>query len=153
MTTHNLIIRRGEQDDADVLARFNIAMAWETERTQLDPETVAQGVRAALADPKHGFYVVAVRDQEIVGSLLVTFEWSDWRNGLFWWIQSVYVAPTSRRQGVFKRLYEHVRVQAVSDPAVCGLRLYAEQANHNAHKTYTRLGMKKTGYEVFEHLL
>lgn len=153
MTTDNLIIRRGEPDDADLLARFNIAMAWETERTQLDAETVARGVRAVLDDPKHGFYVVAARGEEVVGSLLVTFEWSDWRNGLFWWIQSVYVAPTSRRQGVFRRLYEHVKVQAAADPHVRGLRLYAEQANHNAHKTYTRLGMSKTGYEIFEELL
>jgi GNAT superfamily N-acetyltransferase len=151
--TANLQVRKAEHRDANTLAQFNIAMAWETERTCLEPGTVTAGVRAVLDDPQRGFYLVATRDHEVVGSLLVTFEWSDWRNRRFWWIQSVYVAPTSRRQGVFRRLYDAVKTEADADAHVCGLRLYAERANHNAHKTYTRLGMNKTGYEVFEQLL
>ncbi len=146
-------IRGAEPNDADTVAEFNIAMAWETERKHLDPATVAQGVRAVLAEASHGFYVVAVVADEVVGSLLVTYEWSDWRCGQFWWIQSVYVKPERRRLGIFKELHRFVREQASQRPDVCGLRLYVEQANHIAQKTYAQLGMEETPYHVYEEPL
>ncbi len=146
-------IRAAEANDADTLAEFNIAMAWETEHKRLDPAAVARGVRAVLADPSHGFYIVAVVAGKMAGSLLITYEWSDWRCGQFWWIQSVYVRPERRRLGVFKDLYGFAREQATQRPDVCGLRLYVEQANHIAQETYTRTGLEKTPYHVYEELL
>ena len=148
----DISIRLGEMKDADVLARANIAMAWETEHKRLDPATVARGVRTVLGNPQHGFYVVAIKDGQIAGSLLVTFEWSDWRAGLFWWIQSVYVKPPLRRGGVFKRLYEFVEALAAQRPEVCGIRLYVEQSNHTAKQTYASAGMQETGYRIYEKL-
>lgn len=148
-----VMIRDAEPNDADTLAEFNIAMAWETERKRLDRPTVAQGVRTVLAEASHGFYVVAIVAGEAAGSLLVTYEWSDWRCGQFWWIQSVYVKPEHRRLGIFKELYAFVRKQAMQRPDVCGLRLYVEQANHIAQKTYAQLGMEETPYHVYEELL
>lgn len=150
---NDLVIRTGESQDADTLARFNSAMAWETERKKLDPKTVAQGVRAVLDHPEHGFYVVAASSADVVSSLLVTFEWSDWRCGQFWWIQSVYVAPETRRAGVFRQLYEFVNAKASKEPDVCGIRLYVEQSNQTAQNVYTALGMQATAYHIYETIL
>ena len=100
----------------------------------------------------HGFYVIASSGDEIAGSLLVTFEWSDWRSGLIWWIQSLYVQPPFRRHGVFKRLYQFVRTQASQMPDVCGIRLYVEQSNHVAQKAYAGIGMDRTHYRIYEDL-
>ncbi len=151
--THKVTIRRARPDDADALAAFNIAMAQETEHKHLDPATVARGGRAVLANADYGFYVVAVVAGEIVGSLLVTYEWSDWRCGLFWWVQSVYVRPESRRHGIFRQLYASVQGEASRTPDVCGLRLYVEDANHAAHQVYATIGMQRTPYHLYEQLL
>jgi ribosomal protein S18 acetylase RimI-like enzyme len=147
-----MIFRFAAQDDAAVLAEFNAAMALETEGKELLPEVIGTGVRSLLGRPGSGFYVVAEDTGQVVGSLLVTKEWSDWRNGDFWWIQSVYVRPAWRRQGVYKRLYRHVQELAAKDPAVCGFRLYVERENKQAQRTYRALGMKETRYLVFEEL-
>ena len=151
--TDKLLIRTGQAADADVLAQFNIAMALETEGKHLDPTVVIEGVRTVIENPDHGFYVVAVKNNEVAASLLVTFEWSDWRAGQFWWIQSVYVRPACRRQGLLRRLYAHVKAQAERQQRVCGLRLYAEQSNHTAQQAYRALGMEATAYRVFEEML
>ena len=125
-------------------------MALEAEHKRLDPATVARGVRAVLDDPAHGRYFVAERDSRPVGQLMITYEWSDWRNGNFWWIQSVYVDPPARRSGVFRALYAHVERLAKDDPAVCGIRLYVERENHRAQLTYRHCGMEDAGYVVME---
>ena len=145
-------IRLAKPQDAEVLIQFNSAMALETEGKELLPEVIGAGVRSLLRKGDFGFYVVAEEDGRVVGSLLVTKEWSDWRNGDFWWIQSVYVRPESRRQGIYKRLYAHVQQLASGDPGVCGFRLYVERENRNAQATYGALGMKETRYLVFEEL-
>jgi ribosomal protein S18 acetylase RimI-like enzyme len=147
-----MIVRLGDADDARVLAEFNAAMALETEGKALLPEVIGAGVRALLANPAAGFYVVAEEAGRMVGSLLVTKEWSDWRNGDFWWIQSVYVLEKFRRQGVYRRLYRHVQALAAKDPRVCGFRLYVERDNARAKAVYGALGMKETRYLVYEEL-
>jgi ribosomal protein S18 acetylase RimI-like enzyme len=147
-----LLVRLAMPADAQVLSEFNAAMALETEQKELLRDVIGAGVRALLGNPAAGFYVVAEKDDRVAGSLMITKEWSDWRNGAFWWIQSVYVRPECRRQGVYKRLYRHVQELAASDPAVCGFRLYVERENARAQATYNALGMKKTGYLVFEEL-
>jgi GNAT superfamily N-acetyltransferase len=149
---NEISIRIGEMEDADVLAQANIAMAWETEQKHLDPATIAQGVRVAINDPQYGFYVIATKDGQIAGSLLITFEWSDWRSGLIWWIQSVYVQPSFRRCGVFKKLYQFVEAQATRRPDVCGIRLYVEQSNHIAKHAYADAGMQETTYRIYEKM-
>jgi ribosomal protein S18 acetylase RimI-like enzyme len=145
-------IRLATPEDAGVLVEFNAAMALETEGKELLPEVIGAGVRSLLQKSDSGFYVVAEHERRVVGSLLVTREWSDWRNGEFWWIQSVYVRPEFRRQGVYKRLYQHIQQLASQAPGVCGFRLYVERENSQAQKTYRALGMKETRYLVFEEL-
>jgi ribosomal protein S18 acetylase RimI-like enzyme len=145
-----LTLRRAALADAARIVEFNQRLAQETEGLALDGSVLAAGVAAALADPLRGLYFVAEEQGRIVGQLLITTEWSDWRNGWLWWIQSVYVHPDARRQGVFRALYEHVHAQAQADPSVVGLRLYVEQENHAAQETYQRLGMERTGYLVLE---
>ena len=129
-------------------------MAWETEKRKLDPERVGQGVAALLNDPAKGTYFLAEVEHGgrhvIAGQLLITYEWSDWRNGNFWWIQSVYVIQKFRAHGIFTALFGYVRDLASKRDDVCGLRLYVEGQNKRAQRTYERLGMKRTSYEVFE---
>jgi len=144
-------IRLATLADAQVLVEFNCAMAAETESKNLLPEVIGAGVHSLLGNPAAGFYLLAEHDSA-VGSLMITKEWSDWRNGTFWWIQSVYVRPEFRRQGVYKNLYRHVQQLASKDPAVCGFRLYVERENERAQATYGALGMKQTHYLVFEEL-
>jgi ribosomal protein S18 acetylase RimI-like enzyme len=144
-------IRLATAADAGVLIEFNAAMALETEGKELLPDVIGAGVHSLLANPAAGFYVVAEQDG-LIGSLMITKEWSDWRNGTFWWIQSVYVRPQSRRQGVYRKLYRHVQELAANDPKVCGFRLYVERDNSRAQATYSALGMKQTHYLVFEEL-
>jgi GNAT superfamily N-acetyltransferase len=143
-------IRPARISDAPVLADFNARMAWETERRRLNRARVTRGVRALLNDPARGIYFVAEQDGQIAGQLLITFEWSDWRNGNFWWIQSVYVAPPFRERGVFRALYDHVHRLARRRRDVCGLRLYVDADNTRAQRTYRRLGMKPSHYRFFE---
>lgn len=145
-------IRLAASGDAQVLVEFNTAMALETEGKELLPEVIGAGVRALLANPAAGFYVLAELGERVAGSLMITKEWSDWRNGTFWWIQSVYVRPEFRRQGVYRNLYRHVQQAAAKDAAVCGFRLYVERENSHAQATYRSLGMKETHYNVFEAL-
>jgi ribosomal protein S18 acetylase RimI-like enzyme len=144
-------IRLATPADAGVLIEFNAAMALETEGKELLPQVIDAGVRSLLGNPAGCFYVLAEKDS-VVGSLMITKEWSDWRNGTFWWIQSVYVRPELRRQGVYRLLYRHVQELAADDPAVCGFRLYVERENGRAQATYHALGMKETRYLVLEEL-
>jgi len=146
----NVTVRSAEARDLDFIARGNAAMALETEHRSLDELTVRGGVQAAFADAARGRYFVAELDGRVVGQLMITYEWSDWRNGAFWWIQSVYVLPEARRHGVFRALYAHVAGLAQSTPEVCGLRLYVEFDNDRAQATYRRCGMVDAGYRVME---
>ena len=145
-----LVIREARDEDASTLAELNLAMADETENLKLDPARLLDGVRAVLGDPSKGFYLVAEREGRVVGSLLVTSEWSDWRNGVFWWIQSVYVPPDQRRRGVFSALYRETLERARRDSNVCGVRLYVERENTLAQSVYEGLGMKSTAYSLME---
>jgi len=149
-----LSIREARMDDAALLAQWAIVMAWETEHKALDVETVARGVRAVFEQPARGRYFIAERvvDGRVasVGTLMLTHEWSDWRCGDWWWIQSVYVDPAHRRSGVYRVLYEHVHALARAAPDVCGLRLYVECENANAQRTYESLGMIDAGYAMYE---
>lgn len=142
-------LRRAVVSDASVIAEFNIAKALETEAKVLDPAIVQAGVLAVFAEERRGFYWVAERDGQVAASLMITYEWSDWRNADFWWIQSVYVRPQARRQGVFAALYRDIEHQARSAGA-CGLRLYVEVDNRNAINTYVSLGMSDAHYRVME---
>ena len=146
-----IAFRRAQPEDAQVLVDFNQAMAYETETKELAPEVVRPGVDGLFAQPEFGFYVIAESGGTPVGSLMITYEWSDWRNGLFWWIQSVYVAPDWRRRGVYRGLYEYVKELAAAE-GVCGFRLYVEKQNHAAQRTYQNLGMTETQYLMFESL-
>jgi ribosomal protein S18 acetylase RimI-like enzyme len=146
----NLTIRPATASDADFLANGNAAMALETEHKRLDPSVVGAGVRAALADSSKGRYFVAEVNGVRVGQLMFTYEWSDWRNGTFWWIQSVYVLPAARRGGVFRGLFRHVEQLAAQDPSVCGIRLYVERENIRAQATYRHCGLQDAGYAVME---
>lgn len=146
------LIRLGEKSDAQRICDFNVAMAWETEKTKLDPKVTLAGVNGLLENPEHGFYVVAERQGDVVASLMVTTEWSDWRNAFFWWIQSVYVAPDFRRQGLYSAMYRFVKTKAANRPDVCGFRLYVEVDNHIAQKTYKARGMVELHYKMYEEL-
>jgi ribosomal protein S18 acetylase RimI-like enzyme len=148
-----ITIRRGEPRDAVAIAEFNRRMAWETEHKHLDPEVLARGVGRVFADPAKGFYLVAESAGEVVGQLMVTYEWSDWRDGWFWWVQSVYVRGDYRRQGVFKALHADMMARARSAGDVAGVRLYVERDNTRAQATYQGLGMGDAGYLVWEVML
>jgi ribosomal protein S18 acetylase RimI-like enzyme len=143
-------IRVAEQSDLASLVNFNQLMAWETEQKKLDESTLSSGVAALIADDKKGFYLVAQHNAQVVGSLMVTTEWSDWRNGVFWWIQSVYISPDYRRRGVYAKLYAQVKTLAEQQHDVCGFRLYVEKENIIAQKTYESLGMQQSHYLMYE---
>jgi len=143
-------IRLAKPSDAPSIIEFNLAMAMETEEKQLDRAILERGVQAVLDNPAHGFYVVAESDDCIMGSLLVTPEWSDWRNGLFWWIQSLYVLPQWRRRGVFRALYTFVTEQAAANSDVRGVRLYVEKNNAIARTCYETMGMRESIYTLYE---
>ena len=143
-------IRIGEERDAPAIADFNIAMAKETEGKELDPQRVASGVRRLIANPQFGFYLVAKERDRVVGCLMITMEWSDWRDGFFWWVQSVYVHERYRRQGIYRKLYEYAKSLAVKRGSVCGTRLYVERENISARRTYENLGMLETRYKLYE---
>lgn len=145
-----LRVRPAYPRELATLVEFNRAMALETEGRALDPVRLRAGVEAVFTEPSRGTYYVALRGEEPLGGLLVTSEWSDWRNGTFWWIQSVYVVPSARRQGVFRQLYQHVLGRARANPEVCGLRLYVDHANQAAQEVYRELGMHAARYRFFE---
>lgn len=146
----DISVRAAIADDVQLIADWNRAMALETEAKILDPATIEAGVQAAFKNPTYGFYLVADVDSQPAGCLMVTREWSDWRNGEFLWVQSVYVAPEYRRMGVYRALYQHLKTSAA--PNVCGFRLYVEHNNESAQSTYRELGMDATHYQLFEEL-
>ena len=148
----SLKIRRATKRDAEHLVAFNRAMALETEGKDLWPRVIAAGVRNLLRRPDSGFYSVAELGGEVIAAVMVTKEWSDWRNGDFWWIQSVYVRPEYRRRGVYRQMYAYLRKRAIASQAVVGFRLYVEQNNRRAQSTYRASGMERTHYLVYEHL-
>ena len=150
----SFVIRDASSYDQAVVAEFNRRLAEETEGKRLDPEVLNRGVARALADPDRLRYWVVEQagDRKIVAQTAVSREWSDWRNGWIWWLQSVYVVAEHRGRGLFRSLYQHVRNQASADPDVIGVRLYVEEGNHRAQQTYQALGFKPGGYAVFEDL-
>ena len=143
-------IRRAELQDAEVITRFNIDLAAETEDLHLDPACVSAGVRALLKDPGKGVYFVSEQEGMVIGQVMITYEWSDWRNANLWWLQSVYVRRDFRGRGVFAGLFRHLRQLAETTPEVCGIRLYMHDANQRARSAYEKLGMTQTHYLVFE---
>ena len=150
MTGSSIRFRSGEPRDVGAIVDFQVAMALETEGFELDRAICRLGVEQVFRDPSLGCYYVAESGLEVVGSLMITYEWSDWRNGIVWWIQSVYVVRALRRRGVYAGLYEHVKRLADADRGVRGIRLYVDRRNEPAQEVYTRLGMNGEHYQVFE---
>jgi GNAT superfamily N-acetyltransferase len=144
-----ITIRRATPEDASVIIDFQQKMAWETEEMTLYPETITKGVNEVFTNQSYGQYWVAEDNGNVVASLLITFEWSDWRNTKVWWFQSVYVQPSYRRTGVFRSMYSHIKIEAEKQ-GVAGLRLYVETNNSKAQKTYEALGMKSEHYKMYE---
>ena len=142
--------RGATRHDAARIIEFQQAMARETEELELDLPTVTRGVNGVFDDPSRGRYFVAERDGDVIASLMITPEWSDWRDGMVWWIQSVYVVPDCRRQRVYAGLYEYVKSLVANDDAVKGIRLYVDRRNERAQRVYERLGMNGEHYKVFE---
>lgn len=148
----NLKIRRAEKNDIEIIAEFNRSMAFETERVKLDKQTAGRGVQRLFQRPELGCYIVAERADRVVASLMITYEWSDWRDGVVWWIQSVYVLPNHRRQGIYRCLYAFVKTLALQTPDVRGIRLYVNKGNEIAQSTYRSLDMKETAYKLYEEM-
>lgn len=148
-----LTIRDATATDVDVIVDYNVRLAAESEGKSLNAATLRRGVAALLADAAHGRYFLACRGPRVVGQVMITYEWSDWRNGRIWWIQSVYVPPEDRRGGVFRALFQHIRGLAESTPGIVGLRLYVEENNTLAHAVYRDLGMIDAGYFVLQRML
>ena len=146
----NIVIRKATLQDTDRLAKWAQAMALETEEKILPDEKIIPGVIAGLSDDQTARYFVAEIEGISVGTLMITTEWSDWRNGLWLWIQSVYVHPEYRRKGVYRALYAHIQAMAKQRPNICGIRLYVEKENQKAQLTYKNLGMQDAHYLVFE---
>jgi len=145
-----MTVRNAIQEDAATIVDFQIKMALETEDLTLDVAVVKEGVAAVFLDPSKGRYFVAEEKGAIVASLMITYEWSDWRNGLVWWIQSVYVTSEFRMKGVFAQMYHYIKKQVETSPDVRGLRLYVDKRNVVAQKVYTKLGMNGAHYDTFE---
>ncbi|MGQ0695587.1 MAG: GNAT family N-acetyltransferase, partial [Nitrospiraceae bacterium] len=149
-----IIVRLARREDVDSIVAFSAAMALETEGRQLDRARLREGTLSLLTAPERGFFMVAelseAGHQRLVRQLMITFEWSDWRNGVFWWVQSVYVAPAWRRQGVYRALHDHIVAKAKAEPQVCGIRLYVEQENRAAQIAYERVGLAPSAYRVYE---
>ena len=143
-------IRLASGTDAKALVAFNQAMALETEGKTLDPGKIVPGVQAVFTDENKGFYVVAEQDGTIVGGLMVTYEWSDWRNAWFWWIQSVYILPKARGTKLYTHMYEFVKARGAESGNVCGYRLYVETENTHAQSVYDAVGMSRSHYLMYE---
>jgi ribosomal protein S18 acetylase RimI-like enzyme len=143
-------IRDATPSDAGIIADYNNRLAEETESRSLEKDLIGPGVKAILAGPGKGRYWVAELDRKVIGQIAVSYEWSDWRNGMLWWIQSVYVHSDQRRQGVYSSLYRHVELLAKADEEVIGIRLYVERENDRAQATYEKLGMKMTNYRIMQ---
>lgn len=147
-----IAVRRATPGDLERLVGFNLGIARETEGRELDPAILRSGIARLLGDASLGFYTVAEVDGEVAGCTLITFEWSDWRDGLIWWIQSVYVAAPMRGRGVFSALHRRLEEEARETPGVLGFRLYVEEENHRAQEVYRRRGLERTRYVIFEGL-
>ena len=150
MKLYNICVRPAIMADVDTIADFNAAMARETEGVDLPRQRLKNGVTSVFEDSTKGFYVVAECDGKAVGQAMITYEWSDWRNGMFWWIQSVYVLPRYRKIGVFRSLFEYIERMAESASNVCGFRLYVDKNNYLAKQAHESLGMEKSHYELYE---
>lgn len=146
----DITIRKAVSSDAEIIAHCNALMAQETEHLALNKERLLVGVQGLFEKPEYGFYLVAETHNRIVGQLMITYEWSDWRNGVFWWIQSVYVPAEFRSLGIFRKLYDYVSLLAKENGTVCGLRLYVEKENERASNVYEKLGMHRTQYDLYE---
>jgi GNAT superfamily N-acetyltransferase len=142
--------RNAAREDAEAIIEFQLAMARETEELELDRDVLVRGVAAVFHDSSKGRYYVAEIDGRVVASLMITYEWSDWRSGTVWWIQSVYVLPEFRKRGIYAGLYTHVRDMIKDEPGIRGIRLYVDERNRTAQEVYTRLGMNGEHYRVFE---
>ena len=142
--------RRATMNDAAVVARYAADMALETENLQLDRDRVRRGVESALEDSSKGFYLLAIADGAVAGQAMVTFEWSDWSNGMRWWLQSVYVHPYFRRRGIFRALFQSLQTLAQAEGTVCCFRLYVERDNRGAQAVYQKLGFRETHYSLYE---
>ena len=149
---NSITVRRARAEDDQIIADFNIRMAMETENLALDPSTIFPGVRAVFADPSRGQYFVAETGGNVVGCLMITHEWSDWRNGDLWWIQSVYVRADYRGRGVYRALHGHLEALARATPGVVGLRLYCEMDNRKAQQAYAKAGLEPGGYLVLQNI-
>lgn len=148
-----LIIQVAQKQDTEIIAQFQEKMAWETENLKLDPQTVNKGVQAVFDNPEKGQYFVAKNElNQIIASLLTTYEWSDWRNQTIWWIQSVFVLPEFRKKGIFKQMYWHIKSLAQADLEVGGIRLYVDKTNASAQGVYNKVGMNGEHYQLFEWL-
>lgn len=145
-----LRIRTATEADLDTIVAYSLCLARESEGRSLDEPTVRAGVQHVLTRPECGVYYLAEREGRVIGQLMITCEWSDWRNGRFWWIQSVYVDRQAREGGVYRALHEHVSEQARKEDDVCGVRLYVEHENRSARAVYEKLGMRLTGYRLYE---
>jgi GNAT superfamily N-acetyltransferase len=143
-------IRKATFHDIHTLVDFQQRLAMESEGVRLDAATLKKGMRALFEDPTKGFYNVAEIGNEVVGCHMITFEWSDWRNGMVWWLQSVYVKEKHRKSGVFRKMFENLSAIVENDPAVIGLRLYVDKTNSRAMKVYEAMGMNGEHYTVFE---
>ena len=143
-------VSKAQQSDIKEIIQFNINMAMETEDKKLNKETVTKGVQEVFNTPSLGYYIIVKDSSGILGCLMITYEWSDWRNGLFWWIQSVYVKKEYRRKGVYKKMYKFIHERAIADKKCTGIRLYVENNNSIAQKVYNNLGMTETYYKLFE---
>jgi ribosomal protein S18 acetylase RimI-like enzyme len=150
----HLNVRLAKHEDAATIVSFSVAMALETEGRRLDRDRLHDGTVALLKSPDRGFFMVAelkqANERQLLGQLMVTYEWSDWRNGAFWWIQSVYVDPAWRRRSVFRRMHETVMATAKTSPNVCGVRLYVEESNGAAQAVYRKVGLTPSSYAIFE---
>ena len=150
MSSINIIVREATRHDTDDIVRFQQEMALETEGKILDEVTLKNGITAIFDSSEKGFYLVAEVDGNLVGSLLITYEWSDWRNATFWWIQSVFVDGNWRRKGIYRSMHDHVLSYAESREGICGIRLYVERTNKIAQQTYSDLGMTHSHYDLYE---
>ncbi len=146
----NTTIRKGNPKDIGVIAGFQRAMALETENITLNPEVLSNGIKAVFDDPSKGQYFVTEINKKVIASLMITYEWSDWRNSTVWWLQSVYVLPEFRRSGIFRKMYLFIKAEVESNSGVSGLRLYLVTSNHKAASTYEAVGMDGNRYRMFE---
>jgi len=147
MTT---IIEKAREEHIDILIDFQQRLAFESEEVTLNAATIRSGMKAMFADPSKGVYYIAREENEIIGCHMITYEWSDWRNGMVWWLQSVYVKESHRKKGIFKKMYDNVIAIIKNDPSLIGLRLYVDKSNERAMKVYAAMGMDGSHYTVYE---